>query len=372
MPIEPLTEAIMAIYESALAREAWFGALHRIAELSGSSGCRIVIDVERAKRLVFSVERGIERQTSGYLTEAKGPSASTKATELVSPGELVVQSRIGNRTLIGSAEKWQDLDVSDALVVVLLNTEAGGAFLEAVKADRQNIYTDYDLEHIRLLAPHLCRALRLFGNINASRLTSEMFEASLEALSAGVYLVDEDGTVVYLNRVARTQTEAGRVLRLVEGRLVVSDREAQNRVITELRDIRRDADVEQRPGVAVALGDGAGSGFIAHVLPLSGTAQARIAHHFAAIAAIFVQDPAMAPPPANEAFARLYGLTDGELRLLNGLMPGLSLSETAALVGISEATAKTHLHRIFNKTKTSRQTELLYLLMTSTPPTVPR
>jgi DNA-binding CsgD family transcriptional regulator len=103
---------------------------------------------------------------------------------------------------------------------------------------------------------------------------------------------------------------------------------------------------------------------------LRGTRQSQIATHFAALAAIFVQDPGIPPPLANAAFASLYGLTDGELRLLNGLMPGLSLGEAARSLGISEATAKTHLHRIFAKTKTSRQAELFYLLMTSTPPTV--
>jgi DNA-binding CsgD family transcriptional regulator len=78
----------------------------------------------------------------------------------------------------------------------------------------------------------------------------------------------------------------------------------------------------------------------------------------------------MAPCLANAAFVKLHGLTDGELRLLNGLMPGLSLAEAARPLGMSEATAKTHLHRIFAKTKTSRQAELFYLLMISTPPTV--
>ena len=101
-------------------------------------------------------------------------------------------------------------------------------------------------------------------------------------------------------------------------------------------------------------------------------AQTRVANHFAATAAIFVQDPATTPSPANAAFAKLYGLTDGELRLLNCLIPGLSLAEAARLLGISEATAKTHLRRIFAKTKTSKQAELLYLLMTSTPPTSAR
>lgn len=82
-----------------------------------------------------------------------------------------------------------------------------------------------------------------------------------------------------------------------------------------------------------------------------------------------MQDPATGPSLTTSAFAKLYGLTDGELRVLNGLSPGLNVAEAANLLGISEATARTHLRRIFTKTRTSRQAELLYLLMTSVPPT---
>jgi DNA-binding CsgD family transcriptional regulator len=199
-----------------------------------------------------------------------------------------------------------------------------------------------------------------------------MFEASLEALSTGVYFIGQHGRIVYLNRTARGQVKSGRVLRLADDRLVATGREAQRLLQAELAEIEQDPDMEDRPGRAIALTDGEGAGFVAHVLPLRGGAQSRIAHHFAAIAAIFVQDPATAPSLANAAFAQLYGLTEGELRLLNGLTPGLSIGEAAHLLGISEATAKTHLRRIFMKTKTSKQAELLYLLMTSTPPTSAR
>jgi len=38
------------------------------------------------------------------------------------------------------------------------------------------------------------------------------------------------------------------------------------------------------------------------------------------------------------------------------------------MLGIGEPTVRTHLQRMFSKTRTSRQVELLQLLQTSTPP----
>jgi DNA-binding NarL/FixJ family response regulator len=84
--------------------------------------------------------------------------------------------------------------------------------------------------------------------------------------------------------------------------------------------------------------------------------------------AIFVQDPIVAPPFPGEAFAKLYGLTGSELRVLLAMAPGLSVKEAAKMLGIAENTAKTHLQHIHSKTGTSKQTELTYLFMSSTPP----
>jgi DNA-binding CsgD family transcriptional regulator len=56
---------------------------------------------------------------------------------------------------------------------------------------------------------------------------------------------------------------------------------------------------------------------------------------------------------------RLYGLTRGEAALAASLMRGRSIEEAATELFISPHTARTHLKRIFMKTDTHRQTELV-------------
>ena len=89
---------------------------------------------------------------------------------------------------------------------------------------------------------------------------------------------------------------------------------------------------------------------------------------FAATVAVFMQDPVDTPLMPGEAFARLHGLTGAELRVLMALSQGVGGMEAAEMLGISEPTMRTHLQRMFSKTRTSRQAELLRLLHHSTPP----
>jgi DNA-binding CsgD family transcriptional regulator len=61
---------------------------------------------------------------------------------------------------------------------------------------------------------------------------------------------------------------------------------------------------------------------------------------------------------------RLYGLTRGEAALAVLLVRGKSIDDAAAELFISPHTARTHLKRIFMKTDTHRQTELVVRILT--------
>jgi DNA-binding CsgD family transcriptional regulator len=65
----------------------------------------------------------------------------------------------------------------------------------------------------------------------------------------------------------------------------------------------------------------------------------------------------------EHALSSLYGLTRGEASLAALLMRGKSIDEAAAQLFISNHTARTHLKRIFMKTDTHRQTELVVRMM---------
>ena len=84
------------------------------------------------------------------------------------------------------------------------------------------------------------------------------------------------------------------------------------------------------------------------------------------LAVIFITDPDKPQEAPAELLQRLFGLTPAEAKLLERLVEGESLKNSAILLDISHNTARSQLRSIFEKTGTNRQAALIRLVM-STP-----
>ena len=82
-----------------------------------------------------------------------------------------------------------------------------------------------------------------------------------------------------------------------------------------------------------------------------------------ATALVLCADPERRTMLPVEALRQLYALTSAEADLTVGLAAGLSLKEISDRNSVSYETARLHLKRIFQKTGTARQAELVRLLM---------
>jgi DNA-binding CsgD family transcriptional regulator len=85
-------------------------------------------------------------------------------------------------------------------------------------------------------------------------------------------------------------------------------------------------------------------------------------------AALFVSDPERRPGTVDELLCRQYGLTPAEARIACLLTQGRSVSACAAELSISLNTARTHLKRVYSKTSTHGQSDLVSLLLSSPAP----
>lgn len=203
---------------------------------------------------------------------------------------------------------------------------------------------------------------------NLQGVKSKVLERTLDALTSSVYLTDCQGRIVYMNRAAERQVKTGNALHIVDNRLTPVDSLARVKLTEAIAKAAVDETERRSGGITVALPAAGNKGLVATVIPIESRGLNDLCDAAAAMVAIFVQDPVAVPPIPGDAFATLYGLTNSELRVLLAMAPGLSVKAAAGILGISDKTAKTHLKHIYAKTGTSKQTELMHLLMTSTPP----
>jgi DNA-binding CsgD family transcriptional regulator len=119
---------------------------------------------------------------------------------------------------------------------------------------------------------------------------------------------------------------------------------------------------------AVPLPDDEGSGLIASVLPLQWRDGRNPLESLPGAAAVIIQDPSEGATPPMEALGLLYGLTTAERNVLEHVADSHSPQETADRLGVSVNTVKTHLQKIFAKTNTARQADLVRLVARSTAP----
>jgi DNA-binding CsgD family transcriptional regulator len=98
------------------------------------------------------------------------------------------------------------------------------------------------------------------------------------------------------------------------------------------------------------------------VLPLTSGRRQQAGQVTHAVAAVFIRNTAPNAPPPLEAIAKLYRLTASEVRVLDAMLKINGVKAMAETLGITEGTVRTHLHNLFRKTGTSRQSDLVKLV----------
>lgn len=179
-------------------------------------------------------------------------------------------------------------------------------------------------------------------------------------LSVGMVWVSADLKVVALNREATAQLQGGNGLTLRDGRIGCAVRTDEFRLDEALRAAVRS--VEPKSKVLAILRSAHALPILLSVLPVA-LPDVLAPGSRGTLALVILR---MRSEPLVISLAHLqgtYGLTPAEIRMAEALANNQTLEHFAERSGISRATARSHLARVFSKTGTSRQAELVRLLV---------
>jgi DNA-binding CsgD family transcriptional regulator len=223
-----------------------------------------------------------------------------------------------------------------------------------------------DLRVVNTMMPHVQQGCQLHRRLTALELEIAAAMTAMERLAFGVILLAEDRSAVFVNR------EARRILNQRDGLTLRRDGPAASNPQTTvaLRGLIKDAMVTSQvdgPSAGGSLSAGRPSmkrplGLF--VAPLSANRFTPAAP--CAVVAVFVSDPEHVAEPAEAVVRGMYALTPTEAVFAVLLASGHNVESAAVSLGIAVHTARTHLKRVFRKTRTRTQTQLVRVLLGAT------
>jgi DNA-binding CsgD family transcriptional regulator len=372
---EQLSVLIGEIYDAALDPALWPQVLPKSAQFVGGRAASLFYKDAASKSGDFACDCGIDphyRQlyfdkyikldplTIGhFFAEVEQPVA---VADIMSYDEFL-ETR--------AYQEWgRPQGLVDVLNVALDKTATSAAMYCVFRHARDGRVDEQMRQRMRLIVPHLRRAVLIGKVIDLKTAESDSLADSVDGINAGMFLVDASARIVHANASGHAMLAQGSVLRAVGGKLLTKDASAEqalNEVCAMAE--RGDAAVGAK-GIAIPLTAIEGTRYVAHVLPLTSGARRRAGATYAAAAAVFVHKAALDTPSPQEVIAKLYKLTPTELRVLVAIMQVGGVSEVAETLGIAESTVRTHLLRLFAKTGAKRQSDLIKLVASYTSPLV--
>lgn len=202
------------------------------------------------------------------------------------------------------------------------------------------------------------------ADVETNAITTQIGLAALNRLALGVIVVDREGRIAFTNKSAGVLlSESDGVSVCSQNILRASGLEATTALMSLVEAAIDDETGAEEDTNAVALVRPSLkrplSAFVSPIIPDQSQGKRD------RLAAVFISDPERQPVPSLDHIMRLYHLSRSQALIVQSLAKGARVEEAADDAGVTVSTARTYLKQVFLKTETSRQSELLKLVLAS-------
>lgn len=370
-------QLIGAIYDAVLDASLWADVIEQVRKQFdfcngvlainllgyGPSEVRVCVNIpETYQEMMASAEYGNE------VMRLWGGGAALAALPLEEP---IVLSRVTDPQTWETNRYYRDFaepqGIADGTTVFLAKDRRSIGNLAFGRHREAGPITDRIVEDLRLLAPHLRRAVLISGILGMDREKSVIFEAAVDAAQSAAVFVEGDGRIVHANPAAQVIMARGDPLASAHGRIVLRGEVVPGQLEAAIRAAAQGDVLMGRRGIAIPGRRGDGTPYVAHVLPLADrTRQAGLPTR--TVAAVFIADRADDPQHAVDAATLIYGLTPTEARVFELILGGHPTAEIGRMMSIAQSTLKWHTLQLFDKTGQHRRADLVRLAGQLRPP----
>lgn len=367
-----LDDLIGAVYDCVIDPSRWHDTLDDIRRRFHFYNVMLAVNNTVTHELVMSVTVNISakmaavaEEYSGHIGELWGGWARANTVPLEEP---VTCREFISREALEANPYYQHFAVPqgiyDSLAIGLVRDSQTISNIGMGRHKSAPPLTGIDLDELRILARHLRRAVVIGRILETSVNAARSFAEALDASPAGVVLIDGLRRVVHANSAAKSMLAAADP---------ITNANVQLELPAEVVRGSFKAAMVSTSGVTVG---GVGAGIPARradgrpltvqVLPLGRHTGSFAPSH--AVAAVFVADSASGHATSPDILSVLFDLTPAETRVFGLIVEGFELPAIGMRLGISPATAKTHLARVYQKTGENSRASLVRLAAEIAPP----
>ena len=349
---EQMSSLIAEIYDTALDRCRWSSVLGASAKYVGASSASILIKNPNISPSEEFYVGGEDDYESFPFAQRECRTSSVQHRNATNCRSIIDHAPARSTEIIETRlfdRSGSELSERDNCIARLTVFRRGGS------------WDDLALKRMRLLVPHIRRAVLISTQMRSRCAAVGAFADTLDRLSARIFFVDANGELVYANESGRVELAEGHLVRSVRGKLTASEPQA-------IFNSARASALNYTRAARISLIDktahsavGADCCYMLHVFPLMVGAESDRGGHRPVVAGLMLDEATLHPRDPVDRMARHYRLARRQRELLLGIVEGYALTEIAEKLSVAASTLKTHLRRLFEKTGTRRQIELIKL-----------
>jgi DNA-binding CsgD family transcriptional regulator len=361
---DPLIEQI---YGAIGRPELWGDVLADITARMKGERALIYIHDLKANRLLFSAGYRVDPKYIALYEEKHlaGPLLP-RIMQLTAGSLLTDKNPIMTAADMRQSTFYRDvlapLNVYYASVSIILRQQDALGMLWVARSHDAGIFGDEEGSAVLPFVPHLCRAAQLHYRFLATELERAAAASALDRLTHAVVICDGKARVIFANAPAKKLLAGKRGLRLVADRLAGATAAQSNALVDAIGAIA----MRERNTASVVL-ESADETF--RVLISRASAELRLgARPQADLVLVSFSDPAADQAASAEVLKEMLQLTGSEARVTLGLAHGKTMDDIAADFDVSLNTVRTHVASAFAKTQTSRQADLVRVVLRTVGP----
>ena len=354
--LERLSSIVGKIYDCALDESLWSVALADVASFVQSKAIVVnMISPFAGRKSVSSlIDFGVPAEAGKlYFDSYAGIDPMVDAGKLYDADEVfTAREAVGEEHWTGTRmyREWNERHGFTHQLTGIIRKDA--LRVAALSALRLMNFGDAEKHRLRLLLPHFRRSVSIARMLGERISAHAQMAEILDKVATAVFVIDDQCAIRHMNARGAQLIETGGIFQNRKTSLVALSPHEHYALVEAMRKRGSAA-----PSVSFSTREG--GVYAGTLLPLDAGRSREIGGGPMRLTALFVDKPPSRYELPGEAIGRKFRLTGAELQLLLALMDGLTLQGAADRFGVSIETVRTHLKRIFSKTDTTRQVDLV-------------